>query len=126
MKIRACPVCGAKFEARGARKYCGQECYKAAQKKLEQKRAARAQPELYTNDPPEWVDRCLHCEEEDCTGTCPERRGKEYAARVRAVASAIQEGLTIKEAAKRVGITPNQVGRYMKTKLYSDCMRKAK
>ena len=79
-------------------------------------------PEIYTNDPQEWVERCLHCTEQDCSGTCPERKGREYVERVRAVASAIHAGLTIKEAAQRVGITPNQVGRYMKTKLYSQEM----
>ena len=79
-------------------------------------------PEIYTNDPQEWVDRCLHCTEKRCSGTCPERRSGPYQARVRALAQAIHSGMTIQQVAERVGITPNQVGRYMKTKLYGQEM----
>ena len=80
----------------------------------------------YTNDPPEWVNKCLNCTESRCSGTCPERRGAEYKARVRAVAKAINSGLTIKQAAQKVGITENQVGRYMKTNLYADEMKRSR
>lgn len=80
----------------------------------------------YTNDPPEWVNKCLNCTESRCSGTCPERRGAEYKARVQAVAKAIHSGLTIKQAAQKVGITENQVGRYMKTKLYADEMKRSR
>lgn len=74
--------------------------------------------EIYTNDPMEWVDRCLHCTEKRCSGTCPERRSGPYQARVRALARAIHSGLTIQQAAESVGVTLNQAGRYMKTKYY--------
>lgn len=79
---------------------------------------------VYTNDPPEWVDKCLHCEKERCSGTCPERRSGPYKERVVATARAIYSGLTIRQAAETVGVTEGQITRYMKTKLYADEMKR--
>ena len=80
--------------------------------------------EVYTNDTPEWVDKCLNCKEPGCRGACPERGRNAYRARVRAVAEAIHSGLTIKQAAQRVGIAEIRAERYLKTKLFAHEMRR--
>ena len=80
--------------------------------------------EIYTNDPSEWVDRCLNCKEPRCSGTCPERRGDEYKIRVVSAARAIYSGLTIQQAAEELGLSENKIVRYMKTKLYEQEMNR--
>ena len=81
---------------------------------------------IYTHDPMEWVETCLHCDldPQKCKGNCPDKKTEQYRSRVKSAARAICSGLNVKQAAKETGLSEGQIYRYMKTDLYNDEMRR--